>query len=178
MLEILLGQIPEAIYFSLFIIFTRRLKTNNIWFISLMILEYIILWNFIPYSIWTYVLYFILTYCIMKILYTDTNITNIFTLGIASIIILFVSIFTYFIVNIFTNNIIIGNVVQKILLFIVLFLCKPYLYKLETLYNKLWDRSKHKYKMKSTTFRALNLVVFNIMFYVINICILFYTDWR
>ena len=86
MLEILLGQVPEAIYFALFMILVRQLKTNRVWFIGLMILEYVILWNFIPYTIWTYVLYFILTYCIMKLFYNDTNITSIFTLGIASLL--------------------------------------------------------------------------------------------
>ena len=176
MLEILLGQIP--ICFSLFFIFVRLLETSKVWFIGLMTLEYIILWNFIPYSIWTYVLYFVLAYCIMKLLYRDTNITNIFTLSIASIILLLVSIITYNIVTIFTSNILIGNIIQKLVLFSVLILSRKYLPKIEILYNKLWNRSKHKYKMKSTTFRALNLVIFNIMFYIINICILFYKDWR
>ena len=43
LLELMLGQIPEAIYFALFIILTKELKEKRILFIILMIIEYILL---------------------------------------------------------------------------------------------------------------------------------------
>lgn len=84
-LELLLGQIPEALYFALFMIYTKRLNEKRIWFIVLTVLEYILL--FIPpLSIWSHILYFIFTYGILKWLYKNkAQITDIFTLGIASV---------------------------------------------------------------------------------------------
>ena len=45
-LQLLLGQIPEAIYFALFMIFTKRLDKKQILFTVLMIIEYILLFIF------------------------------------------------------------------------------------------------------------------------------------
>ena len=43
MLELFLGQIPEAIFFSLFMIYTKRLKEKRILFTVLMTIEYLLL---------------------------------------------------------------------------------------------------------------------------------------
>lgn len=42
-LEVILGQVPEAIYFSLFMIYTKQLKEKRILFIVLMIVEYLLI---------------------------------------------------------------------------------------------------------------------------------------
>lgn len=180
LLQILLGQIPEAIYFALFMILTKSLKEKRIMFILLNVLEYILLLNLLPYSMWAHILYFVLLYIILKMLYKDKcRITDVFTLGIASIFMIAVSALSYFFTYIFMNDMIIGNIIQKGLLFVVLALCTPLLPKIETLYSKLWNRGKHKYKMKSTTFRALNVVIFNASFYIINLGIIFHSlYWR
>ena len=52
MLELLLGQIPEAIYFALFMIFTKELKSKRFLYVALMIAEYLLLKHFIEFSIW------------------------------------------------------------------------------------------------------------------------------
>lgn len=169
-LEILLGQIPEALYFALFMIFTKNIKSNRIIFTILMILEYILLLNVFPYSTWSHILYFGISYIIMKIFYQDEcQITDIFTLGISSIILGVISMICYFVTF---GNISIGNILNKILAFVFIIVCKSYLPKINNLYKKLWNRSKHKYKMKSTTFRALNVVIFNLSFAIINILLL------
>lgn len=61
-LEIILGQIPEAIYFALFMIVTKELKSKRTLFVLLMTLEYMLLKHTFVYSIWFHVLYFILSY--------------------------------------------------------------------------------------------------------------------
>ena len=46
--------------------------------------------------------------------------------------------------------------------------------KIQGVYKKVWNRNDAtKKKIKSTTFRCLNLVVFNIMFYVINLGLIY-----
>lgn len=167
-LEILFGQIPEAIYFALFIIFTKRLNNKRLLFIVLNILEYILLFNLLPYSTWSHVLYFVLSYIILKILYKDKcRITDVFTLGIASIILMISSVILYF----FTLGFIpVYCIIHRIVLFVFLYCFKDKLYKIDDMYSKLWNRNdKIKKKMKSATFRSINLILFNISFYIINL---------
>ena len=55
-LEIILGQIPEAVYFAVFMILVKELKEKRFLFIISMIIEYLLVLNVLPYSIWSYVL--------------------------------------------------------------------------------------------------------------------------
>lgn len=176
LLELSLGQIPEAIYFALFMIFTKRLDKKQILFMILTIIEYILLFNFTPVTIWSHVLYFVITYIILKILYQEkSQITDIFTLGIASTLLILVSIISYCIMNLFVTDIFIANILQKLLLFIVLYVIRDKLYKIQNMYKKFWNRNdKIPKPMKSTTFRCINLVLFNVMFFIINSYIIFY----
>lgn len=177
-LEIILGQLPEAVYFAIFMILVKGLKEKRFIFTISMVIEYLLVLNILPYSIWSYVLYFVLSFLLLKILYKDkSNVTDIFTMGIASVIIIIVSIFSYFIVSLFSTNVIIGNLCQKAILFFIILVYKSYLPKINNIYKKLWNRSKHSYKIKSMTFRVLNLIVFNFSFVVINLGIMFYY-WR
>lgn len=178
-LEIILGQVPEAVYFAVFMILVKGLKSRRFIFIISMIIEYLLVLNALPYSIWSYVLYFILAFLLLKILYKDkSNVTDVFTMGIASIILIIVSILSYTVVSLFTTNIILGNLCQKIILFFVILVCKSYLPKINNIYRKLWNRSEISYKMKSTTFRVLNLIIFNFSFIIINLGVIFYYCWR
>ena len=179
-IELVLGQIPEAVYFALFMILVKDLNKKRLLFTGLMIMEYIFLKYFLVYTVWFHVIYFILAYIIMKMLYKDKpNITDIFTLGIASVVLIIVSFISYILVYFTCKNMIIGAILVRIITFSLLFVFKDKLSKINTLYQKLWNRSKIKYKMKSTTFRALNLVIFNISFAIINLGILFHNlYWR
>ena len=71
MLELLLGQIPEAIYFALFMIFTKELKSKRVLYIVLMIAEYILLKHFIKFSIWFQIAYTVVQFIMFKILYKE-----------------------------------------------------------------------------------------------------------
>ena len=179
-LQLLLGQIPEAIYFTLFMIFTKRLDKKQILFMILMIIEYILLLNILPFSTWSHILYFVITYIILKILYREkAQITDIFTLGIASILLMIISGICYFTLFKFITNTIIGNILQKLLVFIVLYFISDKLYKIQYMYKKLWNRNDKIPKfMKSITFRCVNIILFNIMFCLINCFVIFSLTWR
>ena len=179
-LQLLLGQIPEAIYFALFMIFTKRLDKKQILFTILMIIEYILLFNFTPVTIWSHISYFIITYMILRLLYHEkSQITDIFTLGIASILMIIISMISYIIVAVTIKDIIVCNILAKIMLFIILYFSRNKLYKMQNMYKKFWNRNdKIPKPMKSITFRCINLVLFNIMFFIINNSILFYMSWR
>ena len=178
--QLLLGQIPEAIYFTLFMILVKNIKEKRILFTILMILEYVFLKYFLVYNIWFQVMYFILSFMIMKMLYKDKiQITDIFTLGIASIILVITSAIPYVIVYFTVHNMLIYVILNRIIIFTLLFVFRHKLQNINKLYYKLWNRNNKPKKMKTTTFRALNLVIFNISFVIINLGILFHNlYWR
>lgn len=175
MLEILIGQIPEAIYFSLFMIFAKNLKSKRILFTILMIAEYLLCLNSMPYDMVSHVLVFIMSYLTLKILYKEkAQITDVFTLGIASIVLIIINLILYFSICNVINNYIAYVIIDRILLFTFVFLLKNKLNFIQNIYKKYWNRNdKIMKKIKSTTFRCLNLVIFNLMFYIINIAMLY-----
>ena len=174
-LEMVLGQIPEALYFSLFMIFTKQLKEKRITFILLMILEYLIIQKLIHFNIWLQIIYTAFVYIILKFLYGNkAQITDIFTFTISSIILILIDIPLYFIMKAITPNYMIFVIVEKLTMFLVLFLLKNKLPKIQNIYKKLWNRNdSKKKKIKSVTFRSLNIVIFNLSFYILNIAMLY-----
>ena len=171
MLEILLGQVPEAIYFALFMIFTKRIKEKRLLFITLMIVEYLLLKQVLHYNIWFQVLYTFISYVVMKLIYKESSqITDIFTMGIGSLALILSSALFSLPRMIFYFDYTICVVLNRIALFLLLFVLRKKLYKIQNLYKKFWNRNDEiKKKMKSTTFRAINVVAFNLIFYIINL---------
>lgn len=178
--QLLLGQIPEAIYFALFLIYSKNIKNKRLIFIVLMIFEYILLKHFIHFNIWFQVLYTFTTYSLLKILYKDkAQITDIFTFMISSVYLIIVSSITYLVFNFTSKNMIIAVALSRLLEFIPVFILNYKLHAIQSVYKKLWNRNdKVKKKVKSITFRCINLLLFNIMFYFLNAvmlyCIMFY----
>lgn len=170
-LEIILGQIPEAIFFSLFMIFTKRIKEKRILFIILMIIQYLLLKKVFVYNVWFNISYTFMTYVILKVLYKDkAQLTDIFTFTIASMIIVISSPILYFIIWKTINNFIVYVILHRIFLILFLIFTNNKLYKIQNLYKKLWNRKDSELKfIKSTTFRAMNIVIFNIVFALINL---------
>lgn len=71
-------------------------------------------------------------------------------------------------------NYYIALIINRTLMIMFLILFHKKLYKIQNLYKKLWNRNdKRKSRIKSTTFRAINLIIFNIIFYVLNLCMLY-----
>lgn len=174
-MELLIGQIPEAIYFSLFMIFTKQLKEKRILFIILMILEYILLKYFIHYSMYFQVAYTFATYIILKILYRDkAQIIDVFTFTIASIILILTCAIFSIPRILWQTDYTVCVLLNRLFVFTLLFLLRNKLYNIQKLYKKFWNRNdKVKKKIKSTTFRSLNIVIFNLVFYIINIGMLY-----
>lgn len=171
-LQILLGQLPEAIYFALFMIFAKNIREKRILFTILMIVDYFLLKYSFKFSAYFHILYIITTFLTLKVLYKEkSQITDVFTFGIASLILTITSIPSYLL---FKPNMVLVSIFNRLIIFSILFGFNYKLYNITNIYKNFWNRddSKNK-KIKSTTFRSLNLVVFNIMFYVIHVCMMY-----
>ena len=174
MLELWIGQVPEAIYFAWFMILTKNIKSERLIFTMLMILEEIILIRVFPESIWFNVLYTAMFYIILKILYKEkVQITDIFTFMISNIILLLATMICYWLIYIPIGNFAVAVATSRLMLILFLLITRDKLNKIQKLYKKFWNRNdKLKKKMKSTTFRCINLVLFNLMFYLANTLLL------
>ena len=171
MLELIIGQIPEAIYFALFMIYAKGLKEKRILFTVLMVSEYLLLKYSFPYNWFFQIGYMITTFLTLKILYKEkSQIIDIFIFCISYIIIIFFSFINFIFANITFKNMIIANILCKITIFLFIFFYKNKLNKLQNIYKILWNRNdKIKKKIKTTTFRALNIFIFNVLFFIFNL---------
>lgn len=165
-----LEKICEAIYFSLFLIYGKNLKEKRILFIGIMIFEYLMITKLIQYNIWIHISYIIMTYINLKVLYKEkAQITDIFLFMVASIILIVVSVISYIIVQHTISIYLVALILSRLLLFLTLFVIKN---KINNYYKKfysLWNKHKNPNKIRSLTLRNISIIIFNIMFYIINI---------
>lgn len=167
--ELLMGKIPEAIFCALFIIVNKEIKEKRFIFTILMIVEYLLLKYALPYNSWFQILYVVLTYLTLKIIYKDkSQITDIFIMVLAYIVIIITGALCYYLFS-KNINVIIANAINKFIMFLILFIMYKKNLIFQNLYKKLWNKSDKKHKIKSTTFRSINLVLLNIIFVIINL---------
>lgn len=172
MLELIVGQIPEAIFFSLFMIYAKGLKEKRILFTILMVVEYLLLINTFIYNWLFQIGYMITTFLTLKILYKDkSQITDVFILLIGYIYVMIVSAICFLPIqnNITFKNYIISCIINRVILFSSLLILNNKLERIQKVYKRFWNRNNQdNKKIKSTTFRSLNIFVFNIIFVIIN----------
>lgn len=166
-LQLFLGQIPEAIFIALFMIFVKNLKTKRLLFTSIMVIEYLLLMLLFTYNWIFHILYLVITFIVLKILYKEkAQVTDVFIFAISYIFIIISSALCYLISS---NNVIVGCIINRLILFIPLVILNYKLTCIQNIYKKYWNRNdKIKKKIKSITFRSLNLVIFNLLFSIIN----------
>ena len=140
-----------------------------------MIIDEVFLVKATNFDIWFYVLYMIFTYLILKAIYKEkSQITDIFIFIIASLIMLLINFIVYIIIANTIKQFIAYAIISRILLFMLLFFIRNKLYNITKLYHKLWNRHDNiPKKIKTTTFRSINIVIFNITFYLVHLILLF-----
>lgn len=177
LLQLFLGQIPEAIFIALFMIFVKNIKNKRFLFVIITIIEYLLCKYTFVYDWMFHISFMLMVYITLKIIYENkSQITDIFIFVISYIIIIITSTICMFLCGF---NPIIASIVNRILLFIPLIILNYKLNVIQLLYNKYWNRNdKIKKKIKSITFRSLNVVVFNLLFVIINIGMLIATYYN
>ena len=171
-LLLFLEKVCEAIYFSLFLIYGKNIKEKRLLFICIMIAEYLMITKLIEYNIWIHISYIALTYINLKVLYKEkAQITDIFLFASASIIlILFSGIFAILVYNNLLNYII-ALILLRTCLFLFLILNMKNINGLYKAFWKRWNRNKTS-KIKSLTLRNISIIIFNLMFYSINLAMI------
>jgi len=171
--NILLGALPESIYFSLFMIFAKNIKTKRVIFCVLMFIEYALLMNLIQYNIWFQISYTFVAFVTLKVLYKEKAlITDIFVFCLASIILILISMISYMAVYYTLNNYIVASIVNRVILFGTLFLFRNKFNKLCKKLNSLWNRKQNQ-KIRSLTVRNIVIIIFNLTFALMNFGIIY-----
>ena len=178
MLMLFLEKVCEAIYFSLFLIYGKNLKEKRILFIGIMIFEYLMITKLIQYNLWIHISYIIMTYINLKVLYKEkAQITDIFLFMVASIILIIVSVITYLPAYIICNHnvtyfaYIVAILFNRLALIATLYFGKNIINKIYKKFYTHWNKPKQSNnpKVKSLTLRNITIIIFNLMFYILNI---------
>lgn len=169
-LQIILGYLPEALFFTLFLIYSKNIRNNKIKLFILMFIEYLLLKHFIKYDVYFQLSYTFMTFLILKVLYKDkANILDIFMFALSSIALILVSIISYLLILYTCKSFIISLILNRFLLFGIFYVYKDKLNSLYLKIAKLWNRHNYKNKIRSLTLRNIMVIIFNSMFYIINI---------
>ena len=167
---IFLERVLEAIYFSMFLLLGKNIKEKRLLFTGIMIFEYLMLTNFIEYNVYFQLIYTFMSYVNLKVLYKEkAQITDIFLFATGSLILMMICGVSYFMVFFTIKKYIIALLISRVVMFLFLFIFKKNINKTYKRVYELWNRHNYKGKLKSLTVRNISIIIFNLMFYIINI---------
>ena len=134
-----------------------------------MVAEYLLLTSFIYYNVMFQLLYIFLSYVILKVLYGEkAQITDIFLMGVASIVLILVSMIAYLSIYFTVRIYFVALILNRVLLFAFLFKFKNKINDLYKSFYKLWNRHDNPKQIKSLTIRNFSVVAFNFMLVFTN----------
>lgn len=173
MLNILLGLIPEAIYFSLFIIFTKDYKKNRILFTILLTLGYIALKQIFPANVYCQVCYILYVPFIMWLTNREKfHMSDIFVFSYSFIILGLLTILSCPFIYLF--NYIVGFCINRVLMAVFLILFKKRLHRVYKWLIPQWNRNRAKPNpIKALTVRNLCVIPLNISIFLLYLCMVF-----
>lgn len=173
LLSILLGLLPETLYFTLFLIYAKNLKEKKVRLFLLIGIAYFCCILIKEYNILFYTLHIFSFYLVLKILYKKkVQIIDIFLITLAY---LWLSFLSFILMNFTKNdlsNYALIYIIQRTLLFL------PFIFKNKfnnwyKQYYSLWNRDKSNPKvLKSITLRNISLILLNSVIFFLNIIIM------
>jgi len=166
----ILVRLLEPIYFSLFLIYGKNLKSKRILFTIIMMFEFVMLTDIIEFNVLFQFLYTFMTFINLKVLYKEkAQITDIFLFAAASLILIAISAICFIIISITFKNIYIALILKTILMFLFIYIFKGNINKTYQKFYKYWNRHNNPKVMKSLTLRNISIIIFNVMFWIINL---------
>lgn len=171
LVSIVLGLLPEVLYFSLFLIYTKNIKEKKLKLFILLAIGYILLIMICRYQLLFYIGYIIYSYVILKLLY-KSHIIDFFICSIGLTYMTAVSFILFILVG---KNYVIYYIIARIVLFLI-FIFKNKFNDLYILYRKLWNRNDES-KIKSLTLRNASLILFNLFIISLSSIIIIAMDY-
>lgn len=169
MVSLLMGMLPEVLYFTLSICFIKDIKKQRLKLFSLLVIGYIVLIMVCRFQLLFYLGYIVYVYIVLKKLY-KSKIIDLFIVSVVSAYLTLVSFISFKLIDTYM----LAYLINRLMLFIPIFVLN---YKLNDFYNvyyRLWDRHEGN-KIKSITIRNISLVFVNILIVIFNVCSLICT---
>lgn len=177
-ISILFGMIPDVLFFTFFIINTKKIKEKKKILAVLIAIAYILCIMIRQYITLYYVTFIIIIYIIMCLLYKKgTQIIDIFVFSISTVYLSFIGFICSIFIKDDLSNYYHISVINRLLLFL------PFLFRdkfniLYEKYKKLWNRNdKEKRLLKSITLRNISLIFLNIFIFIMNIISISLTNY-
>ena len=166
--NIIFALLPESIYFTLFLIYTKNYKNNKLKLFILLFLGYVTLKIIFPFNIYCQILFLIYVPIILRLLYKNKfHISDIFILVYASLLIILETLLVLPIYSIF-NNYLLAFILSRLLMFIVLFILKNKLNKVYKWIISQWNRNYEKpNKIKAITIRQCCVISLNVIVFIL-----------
>lgn len=169
------AKFVEPIYFALFLIIGKDLKNKRLLLTCIMIFEYYMLTYIFPFNVWFQFIYTFIVFVDLKFLYKEkAQITDIFLFAASSIILIILSAIIFLMHLYIFKNYYIAIIINRIILFSFLYLSKN---KIRNIYKKFysyWNRHNNPKALKSITLRNISVISFNLMFWIINLGMIYY----
>lgn len=164
-----LGLLPEVIYFTLFLIYTKDYKYNKLKLFVLLLIGYTLLKFLLPINIYFQLSFTLYVPIILKILYKDKfHISDMFVFVYASIILILCTLVILPIHSVF-NNYVLAYIFNRILMFAFIFVFKNKLNKAYRWIISQWNRNyENPNKIKAITIRQICVISLNIMIFILN----------
>lgn len=173
LLSILFGLVPEVLYFTLFITYTKNIKEKRIKLFLLISIAYFLCILVQEHQILYYIVLIALIYCILKFLYKEKiQIIDVFIISLMCFWLTLLSFLSVFLLTEDHSNFVILSIIARIFLFI------PFIFRnkfniLYKKYCKFWNRNDgEKRPIKSITLRNISLILVNGFILFLNIALI------
>lgn len=171
LISLLLGMIPDVLYFMSFIIYAKNIKEHKLKLFIMLAIGYILLIMICRYQYIFYIAFVLYIYLIIKWLY-KSQINDLFIIILAFMYLTIIGYIFYVLIHDYT----IYYIVDRILLFLPLIVFKNKIRNVYLSYSKMWNRND-KNKIKSLTIRnsalfLMNttiLITFLVLLYILSI---------
>lgn len=166
LLSILLGLLPEGIFFAWFVIGAKRMKKNEaIHFAVFSIAMFVIVGTILSYSIWFYLFIIVALYISLKVLCKSTEFLDLFLLTIPFLLFGIAGYPCYYLAEILPSWLppnLTTLIINRLVIIIILSALYPHLNKWYNAYKRLWNRHKDN-KIKSITIRNISILLCNVL---------------
>jgi len=173
LMTLLFGLLPEVLYFTLFITFTKNIKEKRIKLFCLISIVYVLCIVVQKWQILYYLFLIFGIYICLKISYKQkVQIIDMFIVSTSYFWIVLLSFLLIFLVKKDMSNYMFIYYIERALLFVP-FIFKSKFNKVYKKYCKLWNRNDNeKRKIKSITLRNISLILLNSFIFFINLAII------
>jgi hypothetical protein len=153
-ISLIFGMLPDVLYYWSMLLAIKEKDKHKLIFFILIFVAYILLITICRYDYILYMLFGICIYVILKVLY-KSDIIDLFLIIILFDYMMITSFASYFLFD----NYILALIINRILLFMPLLICKK-LNKWYNIYRSLWNRNANQ-RIKSLTLRNISILLLN-----------------